>query len=218
MFFDNIYRFIQAGNELSTQLGNTPSEQGYQATLQKELGSVQERLVSTVNGSITSIQTVFIPADDLSDAAVSGIISYLDSTITLSRTNAQMGLYPAVDLLKSSSSVLANSSIIGRDHFSLITEFQQILNRYDSLERIVAILGEAELSPADQVVYNRAKKLINYMTQPLFVIANQTGKKGQFVPHQTTVQDIKLIISGKLDNLPPEKFLYVGSLKDGGLI
>ena len=217
-FIDNIYRFVQAGNEVSTLLGSIPSEQGYQASLQAELGNIQERLVSTVNGSITAIQTVYIPSDDLSDAGVAAVLSYLDTTITLSRAVSQLGLYPAIDLLQSSSSILSNPGIIGRDHYNLITAVQQILTRYNQLERIVAILGESELSAEDQISYSRAKKLINYMTQPLFVTEAQTGKKGKFVPRQTTIQDIKLLLSGKLDKIEAEKFLYIGSLKEAGLI
>lgn len=218
MFIDNIYRFVQAGNELSTLLGNIPSEQGYQSTLQGELGNIQERLVSTVSGSITTIQAVYIPSDDLADAGVAGIISYIDSVITLSRSVAQSGLYPAVDLLSSTSSILSNPALIGNEHYRLITSFQQVLDRYNQLQRIVAILGESELSGEDQVYYSRAKKLINYMTQPLFVTESQTGRKGVFVPRQNTLQDINLILSGKLDNIDADKLLYIGSLKDAGLI
>lgn len=217
-FIDNIYRFVQAGNEVSVVLGNIPSEQGYQSTLHTELGSIQERLVSTINGSITSVQTVYVPSDDLSDSGVSGIISYFDSLITLSRSVAQLGLYPAVDLLQSSSSILSSPYLIGQDHYLLITQFQQILTRYNQLERIVAILGEAELSGEDQIIYNRAKKLINYLTQPLFVTEQQTGRKGCYVPKLTTINDIKIILSGKLDNIAAERFLYIGSMREAKLI
>lgn len=217
-FIDNIYRFVQAGNELATLLGHIPSEQGYQSTLQSELGNIQERLVSTVNGSITTIQTVYVPSDDLSDSGVASIISYLDSVITLSRPVAQLGLYPAVDLLQSSSSILSSPALIGQEHYDLITNFQQILTRYNQLQRIVAILGEAELSAEDQQIYGRAKKLVNYMTQPLTVTEQQTGKKGKFVPRQNTIYDIKLILNGTLDKIDPEKFLYIGSLKEARLI
>jgi F-type H+/Na+-transporting ATPase subunit beta len=217
-FIDNIYRFVQAGNEVSTVIGNIPSEQGYQPALQTELGSIQERLVSTINGSITSIQTVYVPSDDMADAGVAGIISYFDSSITLSRSVAQLGLYPAVDLLQSTSSLISSPTLIGQDHYLLITQFQQVMARYRELQRIVAILGESELSVDDQQVFGRAKKLINYLTQPLFVTAVQTGKKGQYVPRQTTINDIKLILTGKLDNIPPEKFLYIGSLQQAQLI
>lgn len=217
-FIDNIYRFVQAGNEVSTVLGNIPSEQGYQATLQAELGSVQERLVPTVNGSITSIQTVYVPSDDMSDAGVASIVSYFDSAITLSRSVAQLGMYPAVDLLESKSSLTTSPAIIGRDHYILITQFQQILTRYRELQRIVAILGENELSREDQLIFQRAKKIMNYFTQPLFVTENQTGKQGKYVPRQTTIEDIKVILSGKLDQVDAEKLLYIGSLKEAGLI
>ncbi len=217
-FIDNIYRFVQAGNELATLLGQIPSEQGYQSTLQAELGNIQERLVSTVNGSITTIQTVYIPSDDLSDAGVSGIMSYLDSSITLSRAVSQLGLYPAVDLQQSFSGILANPAVVGKDHHFLVTQFQQLTSKYNELQRIVAILGESELSAGDQIAYNRAKKLINYMTQPLFVTEQQSGRKGQYVPRQNTINDIKIILSGKLDNIPSEKFLYIGDLKSGKLI
>jgi F-type H+/Na+-transporting ATPase subunit beta len=217
-FIDNIYRFAQAGNELSTQLGNIPSEQGYQSTLQSELGSVQERIISTLNGSITSVQTVYIPADDLTDAGVAGILSYIDSIITLSRASAQLGLYPAVDLLQSSSSILSNQMLIGKDHYRLITAFQKTISRYEQLQRIVAILGESELSEEDRSMFTRAKKLINYMTQPLFVTESQTGKKGVFVKRQDTLHDIDLIINGSMDKVPEEKFLYIGSLRDAKLV
>jgi F-type H+/Na+-transporting ATPase subunit beta len=217
-FIDNIYRFVQAGNEVSTVIGNIPSEQGYQPALQTELGSIQERLVSTLNGSITSIQTVYVPSDDMADAGVAGIISYFDSSITLSRSVAQLGLYPAVDLIQSTSSLISSPTLIGQDHYLLITQFQQVMSRYRELQRIVAILGESELSIEDQLVFGRARKLINYLTQPLFVTAVQTGKKGQYVPRQTTINDIKLILNGKLDSITPEKFLYIGSLQDAKLI
>ncbi len=216
-FIDNIYRFVQAGNEVSTLLGTIPSEQGYQATLQTELGALEERLVSTVNASITSIQTIYVPSDDLTDPGVSSLISYLDSIITLSRSVAQLGLYPAVDLLQSSSSVLSISAIIGEQHYNLITQFQQLINRYNQLSRIVAILGTSELSARDQISFNRAKRLTNYLTQPFFVTQDQTGRKGVFVPKQQTLDDIQLILTGKMDNMPEDKFLYIGSLKDAHL-
>lgn len=217
-FMDNIYRLVQAGNEVSTILGNIPSEQGYQPTLHSELGNIQERLTSTVNGSITSIQTIFVPSDDLADAGVASIMSYLDSVLTLSRSVAQFGIYPAVDLLQSTSSSLSNPSIIGPVHYRLITEFQQVLTRYNQLQRIVAILGESELSTEDQAMFNRAKRLTNYMSQPLSVTENQTGRPGKYVPRADTISDIELILSGKLDQLEPDKLLYIGSLKDAGIV
>jgi F-type H+/Na+-transporting ATPase subunit beta len=218
VFIDNIYRFVQAGNEVSILIGTTPSEQGYQSTLQKELASIQERLVSTVNGSITTIQTVYIPADDLTDAGVASIMTYLTSSIILSRQSAQLGLRPAVDLLESSSSILSNPGIIGKLHYELISKFQTVLAKHAELDKIVAILGESELSTDDQIIYQRANKLINYMTQPFFVAENQTGKAGKFVPVQTTVQDIQTILSGALDKITPDRFLNIGSLKEAGLV
>lgn len=217
-FIDNIYRFVQAGNEVSTLLGTIPSEQGYQATLQTELGGLEERLVSTVNGTITSIQTVYVPSDDLTDPGVSSLISYLDSIVTLSRSVAQTGHYPAVDLLQSSSSILSVQSIIGEKHHSLITEFQQLINRYDQLSRIVAILGTAELTTKDQMVYNRAKRMINYLTQPFFVTQDQTGRKGVYVPKEQMLGDVELILNGRLDEVPEDRLLYIGSLKEAGIL
>lgn len=217
-FMDNIYRFVQAGNELSTILGNIPSEQGYQSTLQAELGSIQERLISTVDGSITTIQTVFIPADDLSDAGVASIMTHLDAVITLSRASAQVGLYPALDISQSSSSILSSPFIIGKDHYNLMTRFQQVINRYHELQRFVAILGEGELSGEDQLIYKRAEKVINYLTQPMFMATPQTGREGKNVKRDTAIKDIEIILNGSLDNIDKEKFLFIGSLKDAGLI
>lgn len=218
LFIDNIYRFVQAGNEVSSLLGNIPSEQGYQSTLLTELGGLQDRLVSTVNGTVTSVQTIYVPSDDLSDAGVSSIISYLDSTITLSREVAQMGIYPAVDLQQSSSSVLSNRVMVGEDHYQTITAFQQILSKYHQLQRIVAILGLAELSPQDQLEYGRAEKLINYMSQPMFVAESQTGRKGVYVSRANTIKDIRMILSGAVDKVPADKLMYIGGLKEAGLV
>ena len=217
-FIDNIYRFVQAGNEVATLLGTIPSEQGYQATLQTELGNLEERLVSTINGSITSIQTVYVPADDISDPGVYSLISYLDSSVILSRSVAQLGLYPAIELSQSSSSLLSVPGLIGEDHYNLFPRFQQVLNRYNELSRIAAILGVSELSGQDQVIFSRAKRLMNYLTQPFFVTESQTGRSGVFVKRDQTIGDIGLILDGKLDTVPEEKLLYIGSLKDAGLI
>lgn len=217
-FIDNIYRFVQAGNEVSTLLGNIPAEQGYQPTLQTELANLEERLVSTVNASITSIQTVYVPSDDITDPGVYSLISYLDAVVVLSRSVAQLGIYPAVDLLASSSSLLSMSTLIGEDHYQLITQFRQTLNRYNQLSRIAAILGTSELTPADQQIMARAKRLTNYLTQPFFVTETQTGRKGVSVPRAQTLKDIRLILEGKLDNTPEEAFLNIGSLKDAKLI
>ncbi len=213
LFIDNLYRFVQAGNELSTLTGAIPSEQGYQPTLQSELGYLEERLVSTLNGSITSIQTVYVPADDMTDPGVHSLMSYLDAVVVLSREVAQLGRYPAIDLYATSASILSTPAYIGQDHYELITRFQQTLSRYKELERIVAILGEAELSVSDQLTYARAKRLINYMTQPFFVTAAQTGRPGVYVTRAQTIADVKSILEGRLDKVPEDKVLYIGALK-----
>lgn len=217
-FIDNIYRYVQAGNEVSTLTGNIPSEQGYQATLQTELASLEERLVSTINAAITSIQTIYVPADDLTDPGVYSLISYLDSVVILSRSVAQLGIYPAVDILQSSSSLLSIPAIIGTEHYNLITLFRQVIDRYNQLSRIVAILGDSELSTKDQIIFNRAKRLINYLTQPFFVAEEQSGRKGVAVPRATVLQDIRAILDGKVDAVPEEKLLYIGSLADAKLV
>lgn len=215
-FIDNIYRFVQAGNEVANLLGTIPSEQGYQATLQTELADLEERLISTINGTITSIQTIYVPSDELADPGVTSTISYLDSVIVLSRQIAQLGVYPPVDLQQSSSSILSNV-FIGQEHHDVLNRFQEVLSKYNQLARIVAIIGESELSQDDRMAFSRAKKLTNYMTQPFFVTEAQTGKAGKYITRQETVSDVKAILDGKLDNAPEEKFLSIGSLKDAGL-
>lgn len=216
-FIDNIYRFVQAGNEVANLIGNLPSEQGYQSTLLAELAQLEERLVSTLNGSITSLQTVYVPSDDLSDPGVYSLISYLDSVVILSRSVAQLGIYPSIDLSNSASSLLSLPGLIGQDHYTLVTKFKQTIERYNEILRIVAILGVNELSRADQIIYTRAKRVINYLTQPFFVTEGQTGKKGVYVPRQQTLSDVKLILEGRLDNVPEDKLLYIGALKDAKL-
>lgn len=216
-FMDNVYRFVQAGNEISVIMGTIPSEQAYQATLQTEISSLEDRLVATNDGSITSFQNVYVPADDLTDAGVSAVVSFLDTAIVLSRSVAQKGIYPPLDLSQSSSST-TSQTFVGAIHFKALTQFQQLLDNYNRLSHIVAILGEAELSPENRMLYDRTKKVINYLTQNFFVTEKQTGKKGVFVPRSTTVEDINIILSGKIDSISSEKFLYLGSLKEGGII
>lgn len=213
MFADNMFRFVQAGNELSTLLGTLPSEQGYQATMLTELSQLEDRLVSTVNGSITSVQTVYVPADETNDPAVTAITSFFDTAIVLSRSVAQHNLYPPIDLSASSTSALKRS-IIGAEHFEVAIEFQRMLSEYNSLSHIVAIVGESELSARDRTLYQRTKKIINYLTQPFFMTEAQSGKQGVYVSRAAAVADIRLIISGKLDAIPEEKFLYIGNIKD----
>ena len=167
-FIDNMFRFVQAGNEVATILGTIPSEQGYQATLQSEISSIEDRLVSTENGSITSIQTVYVPSDEITDAGVNTIMPFFDTAVVLSRSVAQIGLYPPVDINQSSSSTLSRT-IVGNDHFEIFTGFAELYDQYNKLSHIVTIVGESELSTTDQLIYHRVKKIINYLTQPFFV-------------------------------------------------
>ncbi|MBI2018937.1 F0F1 ATP synthase subunit beta [Candidatus Daviesbacteria bacterium] len=212
-FIDNIFRFVQAGAEVATLLGTIPSEQAYQATLQTEISSLEDRLIPTENGTITSFQNIYVPADEITDAGVSAIMSLLDTSIVLSRSVAQKGMYPPIDLLQSTSATLTKA-FLGEEHFKALTQFQQLLANYNQLSHIVAIVGESELSPENRTLYNRTKKIINYLTQPFFMTETQSGKKGVSVPKDTTVKDIVMILSGSLDNIPTDKFMNIGSLAD----
>lgn len=216
-FIDNMFRFVQAGSEVATLLGTIPSEQAYQPTMHSEISSLEDRLVTTQNGSITSFQNVYVPADEITDAAVSAIVSALDTSVILSRSVAQKGFYPPVDLSQSSSATLSKS-FLGEAHFKSLTEFQQILSNYNELSHIVAIVGEEELSAESRILYNRTKKIINYLTQPFFMTQQQSGRTGVYVPKDVTVKDITLILSGTLDAVPAEKFMYIGSLKEAGIV
>lgn len=210
-FIDNMYRFVQAGNEVSTLLGMMPSEQGYQATLQTELSYLEDRLISTDNAAITSIQTIYVPADEVTDPGVNTIMSFMDTVLVLSRQIAQKNVYPPLDFFQSTSSTL-NRGIVGSEHFDVYTQFQRLLNKYESMSHIVAIVGVEELSAEDRILFERTKKVLNYLTQPFFMTEGQTGKKGVFVPRENVVSDIKTILSGKLDHVPPQKFLYIGTI------
>lgn len=216
IFIDNMFRFIQAGSEVATLIGTIPSEQAYQATLQTEISNFEDRLIPTQNGTITSFQNVYVPADELTDAAVSTVMSLLDTSVVLSRTVAQKGLYPPIDLASSVSATLTKA-FLGENHFKALTQFQQLLSNYDKLSHIVAIVGESELSAENRILYNRTKKIINFLTQPFFMTETQTGRKGVYVKKDTTVKDIEIILSGSLDNIPADKFLYIGSLQNGGI-
>jgi len=213
LFVDNIYRFLQAGNELSTLLGNIPSEGGYQPTLDSEIGALQERLVSTENASITGIQAIYIPADDITDPGVQTAIPYFDSTVIYSREVYQEGKLPAIDVLASSSSLI-DPAILGEEHYLALLETKKVLERHQELQRIVSIVGEAELSFEDRRIFHRAKKILNFMTQNFFVVADQTGKPGQYVKKAETVFGIKAILEGNLDRIPDEELLNIGSLKN----
>lgn len=212
-FIDNIYRFVQAGNELATLLNTIPSEDGYQATLDGEVGAFQERLVSNEQGSITSIQAIYVPADDISDAGVQAVVPYFDSVVTLSRAVYQEGRHPSVDILSSSSSLI-DPTIIGYEHYEAAIEAEKLLKRYTYLQKIVSVVGESELSLEDRILYHRAQKLLNYMTQDLFVVQDQSGQPGKFVKKDKTVLDVRDILAGKLDNVDERELLYIGDLED----
>ena len=205
-FIDNAYRFLQAGNELSTLLRNVPSEGGYQATLDSEIGALEERLVSTKEASITSVQAVYVPADDITDPGVQALIPYFDSMITFSRDVYQEGRYPAIDILASSSSV-TTPDIIGEDHYQTLISTKRILERYKELQRIVSIVGETELLMEDRIIYHRARKILNFMTQDFFVVTEQVGKPGKYVKREETVAGVKKILEGELDRFSDEELL-----------
>lgn len=212
-FVDNIYRFLQAGNEISTLLGNLPSEGGYQPTLETEIGQIQERLVSTKNASISCIEAIYVPADDLTDPAVQAVIPYFDSIVIFSREVYQEGRYPAIDILTSSSSLI-NPEIIGKDHYNAVLEAKRVLERQKELQKIVDLIGEAELSFDDRILYHRAKKILNFMTQNLFVVSEETGKIGSYIPRKETIEGVIKILEGEFDKFPDEKFLFLNSLND----
>jgi len=212
-FADNIYRFLQAGNELSTLLGYIPSEGGYQATLESEIGTLQERLVATKEASITSIEAIYVPADDITDPAVQAVMPYFDSVVIFSRDIYQEGRLPAIDLLASSSSLIS-PDFLGKDHYFVLLEAKRILERQRELQRIVDLIGEAELSFEDRILYHRAKKIINFMTQDFSVVSPQTGKPGRYIKREKTVEGVKKILEGEFDRVPDEKFLFIGDLSD----
>jgi len=212
-FIDNVYRFLQAGNEISAMMGEIPSEDGYQPTLYSEIASLEERLVSTKNGSITSIQAIYVPADDITDAGVQAVLPYFDSVVILSREVYQEGRFPAVDVLASFSSAV-NPEILGKEHYETLLEAKKILEQYKELEEIVAIVGEAELSVENRTIYHRARKILNFMTQNLYMVADQTGIPGKYVKKEETIAGVRAILEGKLDHVPEEAFLFIGGLKD----
>ncbi len=207
LFMDNVFRFVQAGAEISTLLGRTPSETGYQPTLSSEVGDVHER----IKGSVSAFEAVYVPADDLTDPAVVAIFSYLDAVMVLSRERTQLGLYPGIDPLASSCSNL-DASIVGQRHFSLSQEVLRIFTKAEELRRIVAVIGIDELSKADRTLYERARKLTNFLTQPMFVAEAYTGKPGQFVKVGETLDGVEKIIDGKMDERPEDDFYMIGAL------
>ena len=207
MFVDNIFRFVQAGSEVSALLGRMPSAVGYQPTMASEMGALQERITSTKKGSVTSMQAVYVPADDITDPAPVATFAHLDSTIILERSIAELGIYPAVDPLKSTSRML-DPNVVGEEHYGVARETQRILQRYADLKDIIAILGVEELSEEDKMVVARARRIQRFLSQPFFVAEQFTGTPGVFVPRDETVRSFKEIIEGKHDEIPEQAFMY----------
>ncbi len=213
LFIDNIFRFTQAGAEVSALLGRMPSAVGYQPNLATEMGMLQERITSTKTGSITSVQAVYVPADDLTDPAPATTFSHLDATTVLSRQIASLGLYPAVDPLDSTSRIL-EPEIVGNEHYNVARETQKVLQRYKELQDIIAILGMDELSDEDKLTVNRARKIQRFFSQPFSVAEQFTGMQGKYVPLKETVRGFKEILEGKHDDLPEQAFVYVGTIEE----
>lgn len=215
LFIDNVFRFAQAGSEVSALLGRTPSAVGYQPTLAGDIGSLQERITSTKKGSITSVQAVYVPADDYTDPAPATIFGHLDATVTLERSIAEQGLYPAVDPLTSSSRLL-DPNIVGRDHYEVAAEVKRVLQRYKDLQDIIAILGIDELSDEDKLTVTRARKIQRFLTQPMFVAEIFTGHPGKYVKIEETVKGFKELLDGKYDKLPESAFYMIGTIDEAG--
>ena len=213
LFIDNIFRFTQAGSEVSALLGRMPSAVGYQPTLQTEMGALQERITSTKNGSITSVQAVYVPADDLTDPAPATTFAHLDATTVLSRSIVELGIYPAVDPLESTSRIL-DPRVVGQEHYDVARGVQEILQKYKELQDIIAILGMDELSEEDKLVVSRARKVQRFLSQPFFVAGQFTGLEGKYVPIAETIRGFKEILEGKHDDIPESYFLNAGSIDD----
>ncbi len=213
LFIDNIFRFVQAGSEVSALLGRMPSAVGYQPTLATELGALQERITSTKNGSITSVQAVYVPADDLTDPAPATTFAHLDATTVLSRSIVELGIYPAIDPLESTSRIL-DPQVVGEEHYSVARRVQATLQKYKELQDIIAILGMDELSEDDKIVVNRARKVQRFLSQPFHVAENFTGFPGQYVPVEDTIRGFKEILDGKHDDIPEGYFLNCGKIED----
>ena len=213
LFIDNIFRFTQAGSEVSALLGRVPSAVGYQPTLQTEMGALQERITSTKNGSITSVQAVYVPADDLTDPAPATTFAHLDATTVLSRSIVELGIYPAVDPLESTSRIL-DPRIVGQEHYEVARGVQQVLQKYKELQDIIAILGMDELSEEDKITVNRARKIQRFLSQPFHVAEQFTGMPGKYVPITETIRGFKEIMEGKHDDIPEGHFLNAGTIDD----
>ena len=213
LFIDNIFRFTQAGSEVSALLGRMPSAVGYQPTLATEMGALQERITSTRKGSITSVQAVYVPADDLTDPAPATTFTHLDATMVLSRDIASQGIYPAVDPLDSTSRVLA-PEVVGQEHYQIARAVQQVLQRYKELQDIIAIMGMDELSEDDKITVNRARKVQRFLSQSFHVAEQFTGMPGQYVPLKETLRGFKMILNGECDSIPESCFLFAGTIDD----
>jgi F-type H+-transporting ATPase subunit beta len=213
LFIDNIFRFSQAGSEVSALLGRIPSAVGYQPTLATEMGNLQERITSTKKGSITSVQAIYVPADDLTDPAPATTFSHLDATTVLNRRISELGIYPAVDPLDSTSRIL-DPAIVGEEHYSVAREVQRVLQRYKELQDIIAILGMDELTEEDKMLVARARKIQKYLSQPFFVAETFTGAPGKYVKVQDTITGFKEIINGKLDEIPEQAFYMCGAIDE----
>lgn len=213
LFIDNIFRFVQAGSEVSTLLGRMPSAVGYQPTLSTEMGDLQERIASTKDGSITSVQAIYVPADDLTDPAPATTFAHLDATTVLTRSLTELGIFPAVDPLDSSSRIM-DPRIVGEEHFKVAKEVLRILQRYKELQDIIAILGMEELSPEDRTAVMRARRLQRFLSQPFFVAEEFTGQKGKYLPLSETIKGFKQIVEGKCDTLPESSFFMKGSIEE----
>lgn len=213
LFIDNIFRFVQAGSEVSSLLGRMPSAVGYQPTLATDLGELQERITSTEHGSVTSVQAVYVPADDLTDPAPATTFAHLDATTVLSRKIVEQGIYPAVDPLASSSRIL-EADVVGREHYLVALEVQEILQKYKELQDIIAILGMDELGEDDRLTVYRARKIQRFLSQPFHVAEQFTGVPGAYVPIKETVRGFKAIINGEMDEYPEAAFFNVGTIED----
>ena len=213
LFIDNIFRYVQAGSEVSALLGRMPSAVGYQPTLANEVGELQERIASTKNGSVTSVQAVYVPADDLTDPAPATTFAHLDATTVLSRKIVEQGIYPAVDPLESNSRIL-EEDVVGKEHYETARRVQEILQKYTELQDIIAILGMDELSEEDKLVVSRARKIQRFLSQPFHVATQFTGLEGRYVPIGETIQGFKEILEGKHDDIPEGYFLNAGNIDD----
>jgi F-type H+-transporting ATPase subunit beta len=213
LFIDNIFRFVQAGSEVSALLGRMPSQVGYQPTLETEMGQLQERITSTRQGSVTSVQAIYVPADDLTDPAPASVFAHLNATTTLSRSISEKGIYPAVDPLDSTSTIL-KPDIVGEEHYRVANEVKEVLQRYKELQDIIAILGIDELSDEDKITVQRARKIERFLSQPFFVAEAFTGTPGQYVPIEETVRSFKEILEGQHDDVPERVFLLKGTIED----